>query len=225
MTLDRFIHDTSEQEFYDSFNNFIFAKDQKVLNKLLSKMEFVEMTKNIPGDILELGVFKGSGIAAWLKICVHASVRRRVLGFDIFDSEALVKNITTSDKALMGKLFQERGFQPEGYSALLNEKLKLMGFDNFEIIEGNVFDSIPKLLLERPGFRASIVNFDMDTEEPTLFALEKLWDRVVVGGVVIFDEYAISEWTESNAVDKFVSERGLKLQYTNLETPTAYLIK
>ena len=65
----------------------------------------------------------------------------------------------------------------------------------------------------------------MDTEEPTFFALEKLWDRLVVGGVLIFDEYGINEWTESDAVDRFITERNLHLKSTNLFSPSAYIVK
>jgi hypothetical protein len=65
----------------------------------------------------------------------------------------------------------------------------------------------------------------MDTEDPTYFALEQLWERLVVGGVLIFDEYAINEWTESDAVDRFVSEKNLQLKSTNLASPSAYIIK
>ena len=46
--------------------------------------------------------------------------------------------------------------------------------------------------MSRPGFRISLLYMDLDVEEPTLKALEALWPRVCKGGVVIFDEYAIS---------------------------------
>jgi hypothetical protein len=47
----------------------------------------------------------------------------------------------------------------------------------------------------------------------------------VRGGVLIFDEYAINEWTESIAVDQFVNEFGLELKRTQYEAPSAYIIK
>ena len=46
--------------------------------------------------------------------------------------------------------------------------------------------------MSRPGFRISLLHMDLDVEEPTLKALEALWPKVCKGGVVIFDEYAIS---------------------------------
>ena len=55
------------QDLYNSFNNFIFNKDIKVLGKLLHRFKFFELTKHLAGNIVELGVFKVSGIAIFIK--------------------------------------------------------------------------------------------------------------------------------------------------------------
>ena len=83
-----FIHDDQPQEVYDGFNKFIFSGDRKLFGKLLSKIEFCEKTKDIPGDIVELGVFKGSGILSWLKTLETVNLNHKsVVGFDFFDSK------------------------------------------------------------------------------------------------------------------------------------------
>jgi hypothetical protein len=222
---ERFVHDELPQEVYDAYNHFIFSKDSKLFNKLFSKKFFVDLTRDIPGDIVELGVFKGSGFVAWLKVCRMAHVKRRVLGFDFFDSEKLVSGIKTTDQSLMASLFTARNFEPKGYEHVLRRIVQDIGFTNFDLIAGDVFTTIPNFLSSNPGFRASVINFDLDTAEPTLFTLHQLWDRLVNGGVLIFDEYAINEWTESDAVDDFIRNKGLRLRYTNIDAPTAYLVK
>ena len=221
-----FIHDSLPQSVYDSFNEFIFSKDYKLFAKLASKLRFCELTKDIPGDIVELGVFKGSGLVSFLKANRLISTNfKKVYGFDIFDDEKLVQNISTNDGSLMSELFKKRNFDPKGYADLLREVIKNAGFNNFSIIVGSVFDTVPIFLNENPGFRASIINFDLDTSEPTKFCLNYFWDRLVKGGVMIFDEYAVNEWTESNAVDEFINERNLKLKSTCYPFPSAYLLK
>ena len=45
------------QDMYNNYNGFIFSNDRVVFNKLYSKMFFYEMTKKLPGDIVECGVF------------------------------------------------------------------------------------------------------------------------------------------------------------------------
>ena len=61
------IKNMPSQELYNSFNNFIFDKDIKILGKLLHRFQFFEKTKHLAGDIVELGVFKGSGVATFVK--------------------------------------------------------------------------------------------------------------------------------------------------------------
>lgn len=225
MTQARFIHDKLPQEFYDSFNGFIFSSDYKVFDKLLSKQEFLQKTCSVPGAVVELGVFKGSGMAAWLKSLQFLRLNRKVYGFDIFDSKLLDSSISTSDRKLMASLFSDRGFDPEGYELVLGKMLVGMGFQNFELVSGNIFETLPSFLNANPGFRAALINFDLDTSEPTLFALEQLWPRLVPGGILLFDEYALNEWTESDAVDEFIEAFNLKLEFTNYDSPSAYIRK
>ena len=125
----------------------------------------------------------------------------------------------------MRSLFTDRGFDPKGYDAFLGKLLIDAKFNNFELITGDVTETVPVYLEKNPGFRASIINFDMDIEEPTEFCLDLLWPRVCRGGVLIFDEYAINEWTESNAVDRFCEKHQLELKSTPYFAPSAYLVK
>lgn len=221
-----FVHDDQPQRVYDAFNEFIFSSDRKLFAKLISKYFFADLTKNIPGDVVELGVFKGSGVVSWLKALQIASVNhKKTLGFDFFDDEGLLESINSSDKDVMRSLFADRGFDPNGYDEVLKALLENAKFNNFELIKGDVTDTVPVFLEENPGFRASIINFDMDIEEPTEVCLELLWPRVCVGGVLIFDEYAINEWTESNAVDRFCNKYQLRLKATPYFAPSAYIVK
>ena len=221
-----FVHDDQPQSVYDAFNEFIFSSDRKLYSKLISKYCFADLTKNIPGDIVELGVFKGSGIVAWLKALELSSVNhKKALGFDFFDDKGLLESINTEDKEVMRSLFTDRGFDPKGYDAVLGKLLIDAKFNNFELIKGHVTETVPVYLEKNPGFRASIINFEMDIEEPTEFCLDLLWPRVCRGGVLIFDEYAINEWTESNAVDRFCEKHQLELKSTPYFAPSAYLVK
>lgn len=221
----KFIHDLQNQKFYDSYNTFILTADTNVFNKLASKFFFLSLARNIPGDIVELGVFKGSGMAGWLKVGSSMQTNRKVIGFDFFNQKDLIDSIKTMDGELMESLFNDRNFNPTGYKEILNILLTNMHFKNFELHQGDVFDTIPRYLAENPGFRISIVNFDLDTEAPTYFSLNQLWPRVVKNGILIFDEYGINEWTESDAVDRFISEKGLELIRTDYSSPSAYIIK
>ena len=223
-----FIHDSQPQDFFDAYNQFIMSSDTKTVAKLMSKFKFIEMTKDLPGDVIELGVFKGSGMFGWLKSLVINNLNnKRVIGFDLFDEESLVTTLSGIQAEMMSSLFTNRGFShsSEDYAQKLMNLLNHCGFKNHMLVKGDVCETLKAFLNEKPGFRASVINFDLDVDNPTSVSLELLWPRLVPNGIAIFDEYAIDEWDESNAVDRFISKHNLKIRSTGYLAPTAYIIK
>jgi hypothetical protein len=95
------------------------------------------------------------------------------------------------------------------------------------LVAGDVEDSIPEFLNNNPGFRISLLYLDADLERPTYASLSLLWDRIVTGGVIVFDEFEFHRFSESAGFDKFVKERGIacEIKSTNFMSPTAYVVK
>ena len=68
---------------------------------------------------------------------------------------------------------------------------------------------------------------DVDIERPTYVTLKYFWDRLLPGGIIVFDEYEYHKFSESCGVEKFLKEKNIKynLKSTNWIAPTCYLIK
>lgn len=219
------------QNIYDSYNNFIFSDDRNIFNKLYCKFYFYEKTKHLLGDIVECGVFKGSGVLAWLKILQmnEPNSIKKVIGFDFFDNN-FVENLDDEvDKTTMKQVFERcENLDIDDISLHgVQEKIKNSGISSskYELVPGDISNTTKKFIKDRPGFRISILYMDLDIDEPTYNTLVNLWDFIVPGGIIVFDEYAYHSWTESNAVDRFVNEKKLNLINTNVKAPTAYIIK
>ena len=58
----------TKQSIYDSFNDFILSEDRNIFFKMVKKIEMFNKVKKIPGDIVECGVFKGTGLMLFLKL-------------------------------------------------------------------------------------------------------------------------------------------------------------
>jgi len=219
------------QNIFDSFNNFIISDDRNLFNKLYSRVKFYEMTKDINGDIVECGVFKGSGLLTWLKILNmnEPNSIKKVIGFDFFGNEFVEDLENDIDRELMGQVFK-RCDDLDNYEISLDgirDKIFKSGFkeNDFDLVKGDIISTSKEYSNSKPGFRISILYIDLDLEEPTYETLNNLWENVVDGGIVVFDEYAYHSWSESNGVDRFIREKNLKLKSTKVKAPTAYIIK
>jgi hypothetical protein len=112
-------------------------------------------------------------------------------------------------------------------NAFLNDTIEyacISSSDNFSDLE-TVIDLKYKEVNKK--FQLSKLYLDLDLDEPTYNTLCNLWDKVVPGGYIVFDEYEYHKFDESNGVDRFFKER--KIIYTIISTnfyaPTAYIIK
>ena len=221
------------QNVYDKFNNFIFSDDLKLTGKLLHRFEHFLSVKDLPGAIVEVGVFKGSGMSSFMKFievyCPNSN--KKVIGFDIFDTgdaEEILDNDGGTDKDSM-KVVYDRVDHSDLTLDSVRERLIGTGVseDKFKLIKGDVQRSIPEYLEANKGFRVSLLYIDVDLDRPTYYTLKHLWERILPGGVIIFDEYEYHKFSESAGVEKFLREEGIEynLKSTNWIAPTAFMIK
>jgi hypothetical protein len=219
------------QSLFDSFNSFILSEDRRVFSKLISRALLYNEVKDIPGDIVECGVFKGTGLYTFLKLkgIYNPNSSKKVVGFDFFNTDQLISSINNkNDKEAMDVLFKERNFTHEtSFKEYLSAKLIQDGFLNtdFELVNGDLSLTSKTYSENNPGFKISLMYMDVDLEEPTYNALNNLWDNVTKGGIIVFDEYGYNKWSESKGVDRFIEERNIEIKSLNYMCPTAYIKK
>ena len=99
--------------------------------------------------------------------------------------------------------------------------------DKFLLVQGDVQNSIPEFIENNPGFRISLLYIDVDLDRPTYYSLTHLWDRILPGGYILFDEYEYHKFSESVGVERFLRENKIdySLKSTNWIAPTAFLLK
>lgn len=220
----------------DAVKHFPVLARRQLLKRFLSHIELFKMTLGIPGDIAELGVFRGLGLMTWANLLEAYCIGDRtktVYGFDNWEGFTELSPEDGKDEAQGQKIVG--GFSPHQYYQELIDAIAIFDEDRFipwkpriKLEVGNIEQVVPKFCEDNPGIRFSLVHFDCDLYKPTKAALEVLWPRIQRGGVVIFDEYGIPEWPgETKAVDELLEKHPeLRLQtfeWTNV--PAAYLIK
>lgn len=205
------IRDLNRSCVWDYENGFYWFSPKTRLNKMLAHYELYKTIVNIPGCIFEFGVYKGASLVrfATFRDALENDYSRKIIGFDAFGVFPTNK-LKVKDDLNFIKKFEDaggHGLSEDEVSDVLSSK----GFENFSLVKGNIFDTLPKYLLDNPETRIALLHLDMDVQEPTNFALELLYNRVVPGGIIVFDDYnAVSG--ETISVDEFVVKHKLKLE-------------
>jgi hypothetical protein len=210
---------------------------RQLLKRFLAHVELFKLTLDIPGDIAELGVYRGLGLFTWANLLEAYCVGDRtkvVYGFDNWRGFTALSAQDATPSRESGKTVG--GFDSSAYLEALQDAISIFDSDRFiplkpriKLVSGDVEQTVPAFARDNPGVRFSLVHFDCDLYRPTkVVALETLWERVSRGGVILFDEYAIPDWPgETAAVDEFLADKSaVKLRtfaWTNV--PGAYLVK
>ena len=234
-TLEQLIKD-EQMSLKDVLMNFPTYVRRRELPRFLAHYELFKLVQDLPGHIVELGVFRGASFFTWMKLVETfgpGDRYRKVFGFDHF--EGLV-DFHEKDGAQVPEYFdkQEGGWKATAHHArtmvhLANDDTMMPGIGRCELIEGNVLETLPKFVEEHPGLRISLLYLDMDLYAPTKKALEVLYPLVVTGGVVCFDEYGLMPWEgESLAAEEYFKEIGIAPRMRRFPTtilPTGYFVK
>jgi hypothetical protein len=218
----------TEQIVYDSYNKLIFSADSRVFNKMIKKVELYYKVKELNGDIVEVGIFKGAGIGLFLNLkkMYEPNSLMKVIGFDYFNPNALLDTLDGLNKQMMTNVLN-RSETSELSVESVSKSLSAFNINDYILIEGDAVVNCDKFYISNPGARIKMLYMDIDLGEPTYKVLKVLWNRIVKGGIVVLDEYGYHKWDESNGVDKFLKEITGEYIFndTKIYAPTAYIIK
>lgn len=191
---------------FDYENGFVLTSDIYRYGNILAHYELYKKIIELPGDVIELGVFKGNSI---IQFCTFRELlenenSRKIIGFDMF-GEFPECNFIESDKLFVSKW--NKGFSSEFLSDEdLYKSLHLKNISNVSLIKGNILETLEQYLNKNPHTRIALLHIDTDVYEPAKLALELLFDRVVKGGIIVLDDYAVIEG-ETIAVDEFFRDK------------------
>ena len=223
-------------EALDAVKLFPVLARRQALKRFLAHVELFQKSLDVPGDIVEFGVFRGLGLMTWANLLEAYCIGNRtktVYGFDNWRGFTKLSAQDGREADEVNKVVG--GYDSSNFAEELRSAIEIFDKDRFipwkprvKLIDGDIETTAPQFVDENPGLRFSFVHFDCDLYAPTKAALNAIWPKVSRGGVVLFDEYALKEWGgETQAVDEFVADKPelqiQTLRWTN--SPAAYLIK
>ena len=184
---------------------FYLTSHPSRLPKLLAHYELYKSILDLPGCIVECGVFRGLSL---IRFCTFREIlespySRKVIGFDAFGEFPAQDN--AEDKAFADRF---AGVAGDGLSVEeLEEIFSHKEFTNYEFVQGDIINTVPEYVSKHPELKISLLHIDVDVYKPTVVVLNQLFDKVVRGGLVVFDDFGMVAG-ETRAIDEFFIDRG-----------------
>jgi Macrocin-O-methyltransferase (TylF) len=209
---------------FDYENAFYLSCDSTRMSKVLAHYELFKMTWDVPGAIVECGVFKGASLIrfAMFRELFGNTFSKKIVGFDTFgrfpDTEY------EPDKKRRGEFVTAAG-----EDSISVEQLQLV-LDrkhcgrHVELVAGDVRTTVPQYVRDYPELRISLLNLDTDVYEPAVTILEHLWPRLVKGGILIVDDYSTFPG-ETRAVDDYFQDRRAVIRKFPFCMTPCYILK
>lgn len=213
--------DTEESFFYE--NGFYLTSKHDRMGKFLAHYELYKRIVDLPGNIVECGVFKGNSLVrfATFRELLENTYSRKIIGFDIFGK--FPETAFEDDKKFLTKFIDSAGEQSISVDEL-NKVLTFKSFHNIELVKGDINQTVPAYVRDQPQCKIALLHIDTDVYEPAVTILESFYDRVVRGGLIVLDDYGTFPG-ETQAVDEFMANRKLEIKKLPFYQVPSFIIK
>jgi O-methyltransferase len=165
----------------------------------------------IGGSFVECGVFKGD--MSW--VVAQSVGPERIPEFLLFDSfEGFSPQYSSSADFPDNPTFLDFGNKVYRQKGLYEYvRGRFAAFSKFKVIKGVLPDALDNRCPDQIGY----LHIDLNSPKAEIKVLERLFDRLLPGGVIIFDDYGWKIFRpQKDAEDIFMHERG----YDILELPS-----
>lgn len=198
------------------------------------------LQNNIEGTVVECGVFSGDFEYIWIQELQRNNAVRDIYLYDTFGGltepsnhdyschDAVILHMNTDEVYNTWKS-QQINDKTNGWCftplEAVKDRLNSTGYpqDKLHYIVGDVMET----LQDKSNIpeKIAILRLDTDWYESSKYELEQMYDNVVSGGVIIFDDYY--QWNgQRKATDDFFTSINMKYDFVNLHNgKTSAIIK
>jgi O-methyltransferase len=204
--------DSSMQEIVKFVQPYTMTSAERVFTLRQSVQHIID--HDIPGDIVECGVWKGGSMMAVARTLLDMGVSDRHLYlFDTFEGMPEPTNVDVNAEgqtAVDLLSSQDDAINREALCVSLEEVKRNLQFTKYptsflHFVKGPVEKTIPQHAPEK----IALLRLDTDWYESTYHEMCHLYPRLSPGGILIIDDYGY--WTGAKmAVDQYYAEQRLK---------------
>lgn len=188
-----------------------------------SMIALLETTLHLPGDVIECGVYRGSSIQTIGRTLADRAPEKTIYACDSFEGfpEEGVGRVDVGFLRFLSRIrkkFRTCADTPERLQKIFS-LFNIRG----EIVRGYFSDTLGQFAAHKFCF----IHLDCDIYSSYMDCLNTLYDNLVPGGVIVFDDYRSPKWPGAEkAVNEFFGRVGGDiLQCTERKEPSWYVRK
>jgi hypothetical protein len=221
---DKIILESPTDEMFRYENGFYRTASVARISKFVTHLDIFRNISNLPGEIAECGVFKGSSLFRWIKFrsLLENPASRRVIAFDTFGKfpEASMEG----DKERRARFVDEAGEFSLSADDIIAELDRNNLNENIDLVAGDILQTVPEYAAAHPQLRLALLHVDVDLYEPTKCCLEYLTPLVVKGGVIVLDDFGAFPGA-NKAIGEILEAQGMAIRKMPYSNAISYVVK
>ena len=211
--------------FYVAEAPFLFS-NRITVAAALSRIELFKMVQDVPGAIVECGVYKGNSLMLYMQLSMILepyAINRSIVGFDTFSGFASIDReqdpgdinenmFSDTDASLIEEMIQA------------NDLVRPVNrIPRCEIVKGDILQTVPEFAKNRPELIVAMLILDTDLYSSTKVALQTFLPYMPKGAIVVLDEVAYRNFPgETSALRECVDLSKIELKRLPFDSSVGY---
>jgi hypothetical protein len=206
--------------------------NRQILSRILFMQDIYYKFVGTRGDVMEFGTRWGQNMSLFANfrgIFEPYNHNRKIIGFDTFEGfpDRSISEIDGSKTSVND--FSTTGSYDDYLHKILEyheSESPISHIRKFEVIKGDVENTLEDYLDNNPQTMISLAYFDLDLYSPTKKCLEVIWDKIPKGGIIGFDDLNSKSWPgETQALDDVVGIDEFEIKRVSYTSRPSYIIK
>lgn len=204
---------------------FVFA-NRVTVTAALSRIELFKMVMDVPGAIIECGVYRGNSLMLYMhlsSILEPYAINRSIIGFDTFAGFTSIDQ-QQDPKDINAQMFSDTD------QTLIQDMIEASDLvrpvnriPRCQLVKGDIAETAPEFVETRPDLVVAMLILDTDLYESTKVALQTFLPLMPKGGVVVFDEVAYVNFPgETSALKEILDLNKVELKRLPFDSCVGY---
>jgi O-methyltransferase len=212
--------DESTREIWEFVSPFTMTSPERV-STLIDAVRYVH-ENNIPGDMVECGVWRGgSSMAMAMTLKSLGSTDRQLYLYDTFegmsdptDADVSFRGLTAEEELKSNTKEDEFSDWCLGTIEEVTENLGKTGYpgDKITYVKGKIEETVPATIPKR----IALLRLDTDWFESTKHEMEHLFPLLSTDGILILDDYGYWQGARK-AVDEYIAENNVRILLNRID--------